>query len=840
MRIERVEIEDFGKLSGLEWEPHGGFQVVFGGNEDGKSTLMAFLKMMLYGDTGRQQAIGRNPRKRYRPWNGKPMRGAMEFTADGKAWRLEKTFGETAGRDLVRLLERETGRAVPLGKGEEVGARFLGLQLSEFERTCFVGSTGAIAGDSQHDDITKRLMENLSASGEESVSPQEVLGRLRGAAEKLVSKRGNRGELAEAKQRLEALHEEKARVLQQLEEQKALRQEYGALWERQKRRGELRRRLEAAQAYTRLNRLDSLIAARRSLDEQEVRLGQPVQEVVARVQAFETQIMACERLKTSLHEEYMPLQRNAAHQKRAYDEAREAQERLEAAWKAAAPAEEERERLRQEKEALLRAFAQLEADERAQRELAAGKRELARQRAAMRNVRVRRRFSPVLLGIGVCLIVAFSVAAVATHLWPLLAGAAAGLILLALAFVKKPASAQEVVPDEGDVEAELRAQEEALRARREELDKRQQAVDAQWNALPAREVYEAARSAWEEARMRTAKEESRNGAMEETLRTQYALFTAQAAAAGVDMAALPADAREFDAQAYAAMLEQVAEQKRDELAALLAENGCASVQELRETLEGMEARRSELIHTARGMGIPEEPATWQEEREACRQKAGSYNPASDPPPETLAARLEALGADEQEAMAERMRQIRMPERLPEQIQAEIDALLESVREMEAYYRSLTIAAEAMEQAVEELRQSFSPALNQRTGEILAALTGDKYSQLLVSPSYELRMKAGTQYYMYAYLSDGTVDQGYLSLRLAIAERISPAGDPLPIFLDDALMQYDDERTVRCLRFLQKYAAETGAQIVLFTCHGYVADEAAALSVPCLQLPKEEK
>lgn len=71
-----------------------------------------------------------------------------------------------------------------------------------------------------------------------------------------------------------------------------------------------------------------------------------------------------------------------------------------------------------------------------------------------------------------------------------------------------------------------------------------------------------------------------------------------------------------------------------------------------------------------------------------------------------------------------------------------------------------------------------------------------------------------------YLSSGTVDQAYFSLRLAISSLLAE-GETIPIFLDDVFAQYDDGRARRGLQFLQSFAAEKGCQIFLFSCHRHL-------------------
>lgn len=65
------------------------------------------------------------------------------------------------------------------------------------------------------------------------------------------------------------------------------------------------------------------------------------------------------------------------------------------------------------------------------------------------------------------------------------------------------------------------------------------------------------------------------------------------------------------------------------------------------------------------------------------------------------------------------------------------------------------------------------------------------------------------------LSQGTADQLYLAVRLAVCDLVLPADDPAPLVLDDALVTFDDSRMAAALRYLQALAQTR--QILLFTC-----------------------
>src|SRR5699024_8242089 len=65
------------------------------------------------------------------------------------------------------------------------------------------------------------------------------------------------------------------------------------------------------------------------------------------------------------------------------------------------------------------------------------------------------------------------------------------------------------------------------------------------------------------------------------------------------------------------------------------------------------------------------------------------------------------------------------------------------------------------------------------------------------------------------LSQGTADQLYLAVRLAICEMVLPAEKAVPLVLDDALTSFDDARCAAALDVLMELSRTR--QILLFTC-----------------------
>jgi uncharacterized protein YhaN len=75
------------------------------------------------------------------------------------------------------------------------------------------------------------------------------------------------------------------------------------------------------------------------------------------------------------------------------------------------------------------------------------------------------------------------------------------------------------------------------------------------------------------------------------------------------------------------------------------------------------------------------------------------------------------------------------------------------------------------------------------------------------------------------MSDGTLDQLYLALRIASLEHYFGAHDPAPFIVDDVLLNFDDERAAAALTALNALSART--QIIFFTHHQRLVELAGA-------------
>ncbi len=129
----------------------------------------------------------------------------------------------------------------------------------------------------------------------------------------------------------------------------------------------------------------------------------------------------------------------------------------------------------------------------------------------------------------------------------------------------------------------------------------------------------------------------------------------------------------------------------------------------------------------------------------------------------------------------------------------------------------------------------------RASGYLERLTGGRYDRLLVDEQGkgDLFHLAGPGFPkpipLAAPVSTGTLEQAYLSLRLAIVDHLDPGEERLPLFLDEAFVNWDDERRARGLEVVAEIAERR--QVFAFTCHPSMASRLESLGATVLPLQR---
>lgn len=209
MRLLRCHIENFGVLSGFDYEFPEGLAVICRENGFGKSTLAAFLKAMFYGlpRTGARN-VTENERRRLEPWQGGRFGGFLEFEYQGAEYRVTRYFGKTAAKDTFSLRDL-THRTDETPFSSRLGEELFGLDAASFARSTYLPQ--AAEPDTQATASIRARLSNLVDDTNDMNNFDTAEQALRRFRRNLRAYSGDRGEIADCEREL---HELEAQTLE--------------------------------------------------------------------------------------------------------------------------------------------------------------------------------------------------------------------------------------------------------------------------------------------------------------------------------------------------------------------------------------------------------------------------------------------------------------------------------------------------------------------------------------------------------------------------------------------------------------------------------------------------
>lgn len=144
MIIKEVNIGKFGKLENQKYQFAPRINVIYGANESGKSTLMQFLKAMLFGLEKTRVRKTLDTYNRYEPWDTPTyFYGSMIFETGQQQFLLERNF----------YYKEKRARLVNIRDGEELSVEYGDLDMllgnvsaAAYENTCCIGQEQLLPG----------------------------------------------------------------------------------------------------------------------------------------------------------------------------------------------------------------------------------------------------------------------------------------------------------------------------------------------------------------------------------------------------------------------------------------------------------------------------------------------------------------------------------------------------------------------------------------------------------------------------------------------------------------------------------------------------------------------
>ena len=179
MKIEKIQINGFGKLENKNIELSDGINIIIGKNESGKSTLLKFINSMLYGISKNKRGKNISDLEKYRPWNLENYSGKIKYKLDNKnEYEIFRNFKNKElkiynnyGDDITPLFNVEKNKEIPFF-----------YEQTKIDEDLFINSTEIIQKEIQIDKTNQNLIiqkiSNLATTGDDNISYKKSLEKL--------------------------------------------------------------------------------------------------------------------------------------------------------------------------------------------------------------------------------------------------------------------------------------------------------------------------------------------------------------------------------------------------------------------------------------------------------------------------------------------------------------------------------------------------------------------------------------------------------------------------------------------------------------------------------------
>lgn len=771
MKIDSVYISAFGKFEDKKFDFNDGLNLIYGENEDGKTTLITFIRMMFYGTVGKStEEIYKNPRKKYAPRNDKPMAGSIDFESGGKKYRIERIFKATNATDKIAVTDLGSGERETFTGKEDLGKRFLGISLEAAERTVFLSEHGAHAKNGSAEGELNSRLSNLAGTGNEEFSAEEILGRLEKAKTSLITKTGRGGKISRDTDKLAELKSQLEKAKRTEQERKEcdlrLQNEKARLSSIQTEIDRLTAHIKAAEGgkrYAKLKEYCDDCAALESVNK----------KLITEDGGMIT-VSAVNDAENKLNE-YKLLSENLPALKEITEKLEAEVEELKLKLDMAESSEEIGKTLKDNTANFEIISGELE-------KLETEAAELSKQvlMAKMEKPKIRPVF-PVFALISLLICAASFIVEPFKNIL-LAGGAILTLIFIILTFAIRKKSKLDPI--------ELERKEQDMRAAIDKKQKESVNLTLLINGLTAKEAVarqkevaagESFTAKYEQFKVRSEELNTLITRMEKIEETLAPFVTSKQ--------------KEFSPKGMEIILysHKTNLQKK--------ENYEVRIAILKKDLDGIS------------------PIDAQKELSVIPEGAISVGD-----PDDLNERLifkkkeyESLQQTIADDTAGQKNDFRFSKH-PTELEHEIEELEKLIAKEYGFCESVDIAYSTLNDAFAKVRETFGSALSDRTSDIFSGLTKGKYSSVSISKSFNIAVEEkdifGTNDWQ--TLSDGTIDQAYFALRLTVSELLSNDGEKLPLILDDPFDRYDDGRAKLAMEFLKEYSKES--QTLFFTCH----------------------
>ena len=178
MRINNLRINSFGKLENRDLE-FGKFNLIYGDNEAGKSTLLNYIMHMFYGMNKSKSLKSNSEYDRFCPWNSNDFSGQINYDLDdGSNYRVYRDFDK---KETFIYDKNNTEISNLFSVDKKLGNQFLldqiKLDRNLLEKTFVINQNSLKVLKNDRDELIQKI-SNLIESGSEEISYEKLQKKL--------------------------------------------------------------------------------------------------------------------------------------------------------------------------------------------------------------------------------------------------------------------------------------------------------------------------------------------------------------------------------------------------------------------------------------------------------------------------------------------------------------------------------------------------------------------------------------------------------------------------------------------------------------------------------------
>ena len=179
MKINKLKINGFGKLSQKELNFENNINIIYGKNEAGKSSVLKFISCMFYGASKNKNGKEISDFDKYKPWTKSEFSGKIGYTLDnGKKYEVFRDF-KKKNPIIYNQDQQDISKEFEIDKlkGIDFFTEQTGVDENTFFSTAISEQEGIRLKPNDQNGIIQKI-SNLISTGDDSISYKKSLDKL--------------------------------------------------------------------------------------------------------------------------------------------------------------------------------------------------------------------------------------------------------------------------------------------------------------------------------------------------------------------------------------------------------------------------------------------------------------------------------------------------------------------------------------------------------------------------------------------------------------------------------------------------------------------------------------